>query len=149
MKEFFGALSFVAILQVVTWSLTILLDGFADMFGIFIWLLIIGLILYCKIDRKIIQNQKINIKKFNISLFLLWFISLFIDFFVFWNLSHEILEMFPNHTCSWFCGLGYIMLIFGRCIQFVIAGLYKIILYTYVKYKKNKKAKIVKMEEVK
>ena len=71
MKEFLGALSFVAILQVVTWSLTILLDGFADMFGILIWLLIIGLILYCKIDRKIIQNQKINIKKFNISLFLL------------------------------------------------------------------------------
>lgn len=147
MKEFFSALSFVTILQVVTWSLTILLDELTDCFGLFIGLLIIGLILYYKTDKKVILNSKMNVLKFNISLFLLWFISLFIDIYV-WNYHiHSILEMFPNHICSWFCGLEYFVLFLGRCIQFVVAGLYKIIRFIYTKYKKNKKCKNAQFEK--
>ena len=142
MKEFFSALSFIVILQVITWSLTILLDELTGWFGLFIILLVIGLFLYYKTDRNVVLKSQMSILKFNISLFLLWFISLFIDIYILNYHLHSILEIFPNHICSWFCGLEYLVLFFGRCIQFAVAGLYKIIRYVYAKHKKTKNNEI-------
>lgn len=141
MKEFFTALIYVVIYQIISWSAyaffnEIIFDK-TDWYGFVagIAILIIGLFLYFIIARKITSNNKYNSKKYNISLFLLWFMSLLLGLKI---EPHEIIKYLSFHDCTWFmCGFDYAIFWFGMCIQFIIIVLCKV-MYKIYENVKNK-----------
>ena len=81
MKEFINALKYSLLFQIITWLVFFLFDEYkfvrnanisniAIIAGII--LLTITLVLYFVFGNKIIRKNKLNSKKFNLSLFFIW-----------------------------------------------------------------------------
>lgn len=141
MKEFFIALMYVVIYQIISWSTYVFFNeiifdknnwyGFAT--GIVI--LIIGLFSFFIIEKKITSNNKYNSKKYNISLFVLWLMSLLLGLKI---EPHEIIKYFSFYKCGFvLCGLDYAIFWIGMCTQFIIIALCKMIGIIYEKIRKQ------------
>ena len=119
MKEFIKALKCVLLSQLLCWGIFILCDEnkfvsrtTAEHIAMIVGpiLLIMVLILYFVFKNKLIQKNKLNSKKFNIFLFIIWIIFTILIYFILEFLVGEYLHICDGY--SWTCflnGIEYLL----------------------------------------
>lgn len=148
MKEFFQALKYCTLLQILCWIVFIALDenrfinqSNAELLALFggIGLLLAIIILYFLKSNKIIKKHQLSSIKFNISLALIWnILSIFISIFLLVLIDKGLL-----HICrgdSWACFLNGIEYVLYPILMIVVVILVVIIKKIIKIYKYFKKA---------